>query len=53
MKDRGLLVLLDNRILKQRYGRIFVDSLPAYKKTKDISDVEEFFAQEKSAAGQS
>ncbi len=53
MKDRGLLVLLDNRILKQRYGRIFVDSLPAYKKTKDISDVEEFFAQERSAAGQS
>lgn len=52
MKDRGLLVLLDNRILKQRYGRTFVDSLPAYKKTKDIADVEEFFAASKTASSQ-
>lgn len=44
MKDRGVLALLDNRLLKQRYGRVFIDSLPAYKKTKDLADVEEFFA---------
>src|SRR5947208_12606882 len=43
IKDRGLLVLLDNRVLKQRYGRMFMESLPAYKKTKDLADVEEFF----------
>jgi ATP-dependent DNA helicase DinG len=43
MKDRGVLALLDNRLLKQRYGRVFIDSLPAYKKTKDLADVEEFF----------
>jgi hypothetical protein len=30
--------------LKQRYGRIFIDSLPAYKKTKDIAEAEQFFA---------
>jgi ATP-dependent DNA helicase DinG len=42
-KDRGLLVLLDNRVIKQRYGRVFLESLPAYKKTKDLADVEEFF----------
>ena len=34
VKDRGVLALLDNRLLKQRYGRTFIDSLPAYKKTK-------------------
>jgi ATP-dependent DNA helicase DinG len=44
IKDRGLLVLLDNRVLKQRYGKVFLDSLPAYKKTRDLADVEQFFA---------
>jgi ATP-dependent DNA helicase DinG len=43
VKDRGVLALLDNRLLKQRYGKTFVDSLPAYKKTKDIAEVDEFF----------
>jgi len=43
VKDRGVLALLDNRLLKQRYGRIFIDSLPAYKKTRDLADVDAFF----------
>jgi ATP-dependent DNA helicase DinG len=43
LHDRGLLVLLDNRILKTQYGRIFVESLPNYKKTTDLRVVEEFF----------
>ena len=43
LHDRGLLVLLDNRILKKQYGRVFVDSLPNYKKTTDLRMVEGFF----------
>jgi ATP-dependent DNA helicase DinG len=43
LKDRGLLGLLDNRVLKQRYGRVFIDSLPPYRKTTDLADVEQFF----------
>jgi len=43
LHDRGLLVLLDNRILKKAYGRVFVDSLPSYRRTTDIRQVEEFF----------
>ncbi len=43
VKDRGLLALLDNRVLRQRYGRVFVESLPAYKRTRDLADVEQFF----------
>ena len=43
LHDRGLLVLLDNRILKKQYGRVFVESLPNYKKTTEIRVVEEFF----------
>ncbi|MGD1025296.1 MAG: ATP-dependent DNA helicase [Candidatus Sulfotelmatobacter sp.] len=43
LHDRGLLVLLDNRILKKQYGRVFIDSLPNYKKTTELRAVEEFF----------
>src|SRR5262249_5939847 len=43
LHDRGLLVLLDNRILKKQYGRVFVDSLPNYKRTTDVGVVERFF----------
>ena len=43
LHDRGLLVLLDNRILKKQYGRVFVESLPNYKRTTDIAVVERFF----------
>lgn len=41
--DRGVLALLDNRITKQRYGKVFLDSLPKYRFTTKIEDVEAFF----------
>src|SRR5207248_7818621 len=41
--DRGVLVLLDNRITKQRYGQVFFDSLPDYGFTTRLEDVERFF----------
>jgi ATP-dependent DNA helicase DinG len=43
LHDRGLLALLDNRILKKSYGRVFVESLPNYTKTTDLRKVEAFF----------
>jgi ATP-dependent DNA helicase DinG len=43
LHDRGLLCLLDNRILRKQYGRVFLDSLPNYSRTTDIKAVEEFF----------
>jgi len=43
LHDRGLLVLLDNRILKKQYGRVFIESLPNYRRTTDLAVVEEFF----------
>ena len=44
-KDRGTLVLLDNRVLKQRYGEIFLESLPDYTFTTTFEDVDDFFRQ--------
>jgi ATP-dependent DNA helicase DinG len=48
LHDRGLLALLDNRILKKQYGRVFLSSLPAYRKTTKLGEVEEFFGIEQS-----
>ena len=44
LNDRGVLALLDNRILKKPYGRVFLSSLPPYKRTTTITDVENFFS---------
>jgi ATP-dependent DNA helicase DinG len=44
LEDRGVLVLLDPRITRQRYGQIFLQSLPPYRITNTITDVEAFFA---------
>lgn len=44
--DRGVLVLLDNRILRAGYGRVFLNSLPPYRLTTGIADVERFFNEE-------
>ncbi len=49
LSDRGVLMLLDPRIQRARYGRVFLDSLPPYRVTQSIEDVEKFFndSQEK------
>jgi len=44
-KDRGVLALLDNRVVKQRYGRIFLDSLPDYQFSTERADVVRFFEE--------
>ncbi|HEY1804373.1 MAG TPA: ATP-dependent DNA helicase [Terracidiphilus sp.] len=46
LEDRGVLVLLDPRITTQRYGQIFLQSLPPYRITNTITEVEAFFAPE-------
>jgi ATP-dependent DNA helicase DinG len=43
LEDRGVLVLLDPRIRTQRYGQTFLASLPPYRMTINIGDVEAFF----------
>jgi ATP-dependent DNA helicase DinG len=43
LEDRGVLVLLDPRIKRQRYGQTFLASLPPYRVSTDITDVQKFF----------
>ncbi len=37
--DRGILAILDNRIRRMQYGKIFLESLPAYTVTQDLAEV--------------
>ncbi len=41
--DRGVLTLLDNRITKLPYGQVFLNSLPPYRFTHKLGDVQRFF----------
>jgi ATP-dependent DNA helicase DinG len=41
--DRGILALLDNRILTKRYGRMFLRSLPPAPLTHDLNQLCNFF----------
>jgi len=49
LTDRGVLMLLDPRIRTTRYGATFLDSLPPYARTDDITEVERFFDPAKPA----
>ena len=46
MDARGLLAILDNRILRKQYGRLFLESLPPYRVTSDLGEVRRFFSEE-------
>jgi len=50
LEDRGVLVLLDPRITRQRYGQTFLASLPPYRMTQTITDVEAFFEEDSGRA---
>jgi len=43
--DRGVLVLCDPRLTSKRYGEVFLESLPPMPATRDIEDVQRFFAE--------
>jgi len=45
--DRGVLAILDNRILRMQYGRIFLESLPEYGVTQDLAEVSRFMKNAK------
>jgi ATP-dependent DNA helicase DinG len=44
--DRGVLVLCDPRLTGKPYGRVFLDSLPPFRRTQRVQDVQGFFGVE-------
>jgi ATP-dependent DNA helicase DinG len=53
--DRGVLMICDPRIVEKHYGKRIWQSLPPMKRTREVAEVEAFFASECSepVAGQS
>src|ERR1700761_4126204 len=45
VRDRGVLVLCDPRLTGKGYGKLFLASLPTMPRTREITDVQAFFAQ--------
>ena len=43
--DRGILVMLDHRLIRMPYGRVFLESLPPYHKTNRLEDVKAFMRE--------
>ena len=46
VNDRGVLMVCDPRLLKRAYGQLFLDSLPAMRRSRELADVQQFFAEE-------
>jgi ATP-dependent DNA helicase DinG len=42
-KDRGVMAILDSRIINSRYGRFFLNSLPDMPLTHEIDEISDFF----------
>ena len=40
--DRGVLALLDTRIQRMPYGKVFLESLPRYRMTHEVAEVSRF-----------
>jgi ATP-dependent DNA helicase DinG len=40
--DHGLLAILDNRLVRKGYGKIFFDSLPRYRRANRVDEVKAF-----------
>jgi ATP-dependent DNA helicase DinG len=49
--DRGVLVLCDPRLVGKSYGRVFLESLPPFPRTREVGDVDAFFGAGRAAAG--
>jgi len=46
VSDRGILSILDIRMITSRYGRFFFESLPQIPVSHELSDIGRFFGQE-------
>ena len=43
--DRGVLMICDPRLISKPYGKRIWQSLPPFKRTRELADVEEFFTE--------
>lgn len=44
-KDRGVLTILDHRLVRKPYGKVFFESLPRYGRTNRLEEVKAFMRE--------
>lgn len=44
-KDKGALIICDNRLVTREYGGVFLASLPPIPRTRDLELVQDFLKQ--------
>ncbi|MDO6635026.1 ATP-dependent DNA helicase [Pseudoalteromonas carrageenovora] len=44
-KDKGVLVICDNRLVTRQYGQVFLKSLPPMRRTRSLEDANTFLKQ--------
>jgi ATP-dependent DNA helicase DinG len=49
-RDRGVLAVLDSRLVQKSYGRRFLASLPGARLVHDLGEVRTFFSEPEGAA---
>jgi ATP-dependent DNA helicase DinG len=49
--DFGVVVICDLRLVTRPYGRLFIESLPPMRRTRDLHEVTEFLTQRLNAIG--
>ncbi|MGR5177926.1 ATP-dependent DNA helicase [Vibrio parahaemolyticus] len=49
-KDRGALIICDNRLVTREYGATFLASLPPIPRTRDLANIQQFLALETSSS---
>jgi ATP-dependent DNA helicase DinG len=42
--DAGVVMIADPRLTQKAYGRVFLNSLPAFPRTRELADVQAFFS---------
>ena len=47
VSDQGVMVICDNRLVNKPYGEVFLNSLPAMKRTRDIKQAVHFLKKDK------
>ncbi|POF55630.1 ATP-dependent helicase, partial [Vibrio vulnificus] len=45
-KDRGALIICDNRLVTREYGGIFLASLPPIPRTRDLDLIQQFLTEQ-------
>jgi ATP-dependent DNA helicase DinG len=45
VNDRGVIAIMDVRLFTKGYGRVFLRSLPPSPITRNINDIENFYAE--------